>query len=29
MDRLEELIQRIDKFNKDRDWNQNFIHQLI
>ena len=22
MDRLEELIKRIDKFNKDRDWDQ-------
>ena len=22
MDRLDELMQRIDKFNKDRDWNQ-------
>lgn len=22
MDRLEELLKRIDKFNKDRDWNQ-------
>ena len=22
MDRLEELMQRIDKFNKDRDWDQ-------
>ncbi len=22
MDRLEQLIQRIDKFNKDRDWDQ-------
>ena len=22
MDRLEEVIQRIDKFNKDRDWDQ-------
>ena len=22
MDRLEELKQRIDKFNKDRDWDQ-------